>query len=246
MHSFARGIPLPFLILIFLKFFFAYISVKTMKVAIFQHTESEPAGYFETIFTERQIPYEYIRLYETGEIPKNKATHFLFMGGPMSVNDEKDLPYLKEEKALIRDAVGHSRPVLGICLGAQLIASAFGARVYPFRRETGWCRLKRVPGSTGFTAGFPKTFRVFQLHGETFDLPSGATLLCTGDVVKNQAFVYKTAIGLQFHLELDEVIIRDWTRELDLEIRERIIRETPAALPKSNWLCRMVAGAFLG
>ncbi|MGA2105313.1 MAG: type 1 glutamine amidotransferase [Methanoregula sp.] len=217
-----------------------------MKVAIFQHTESEPAGYFETIFTERQIPYEYIRLYETGEIPKNKATHFLFMGGPMSVNDEKDLPYLKEEKALIRDAVGHSRPVLGICLGAQLIASAFGARVYPFRRETGWCRLKRVPGSTGFTAGFPKTFRVFQLHGETFDLPSGATLLCTGDVVKNQAFVYKTAIGLQFHLELDEVIIRDWTRELDLEIRERIIRETPAALPKSNWLCRMVAGAFLG
>ncbi len=217
-----------------------------MKVAIFQHTKSEPAGYFETIFTGRKIPYEYIRLYETGNVQTHHATHFLFMGGPMSVNDEKDLPYLKEEKALIRDAVGHHRPVLGICLGAQLIASAFGARVYPFRQETGWCRLKCEPDIPGFIAGFPETFTVFQLHGETFDLPSGAILLCTGDVVKNQSFVYKTAIGLQFHLELDKTMLTEWAGELDLETRERIIKETPVFLSESNRLCHIIAGAFLG
>jgi GMP synthase-like glutamine amidotransferase len=141
--------------------------------------------------------------------------------------------------------VEQNRPVLGICLGAQLIASAFGARVYPFRQETGWCTLKREPEATVFIAGFPAQFPVFQLHGETFDLPSGANLLCTGDVVRNQAFAYKTALGLQFHLELDETIIKAWIKELDPETRDRIIRETPTVLAESNRLCRLIAGVFL-
>ena len=80
-----------------------------MKIAIFQHAASEPAGYFETVFSEHKIPHEYIRLYETNEVPATGATHFMFMGGPMSVNDEKELPYLKEEKALIRNAVKRGR-----------------------------------------------------------------------------------------------------------------------------------------
>ncbi len=105
----------------------------------------------------------------------------MFMGGPMSVNDEQELPYLKEEKVLIRDAVRQGRPVLGICLGAQLIASAFGARVYPYIQETGWHRLMREPVTEGIFSAFPEQFHVFQFHGETFDLPAGARLLCTGD-----------------------------------------------------------------
>jgi GMP synthase-like glutamine amidotransferase len=216
-----------------------------MKIAIFQHVSSEPAGYFETVFAERGIPYEYIRLHETGEIPTTGATHLLFMGGPMSVNNEQELPYLKEEKALIRNAVRQGRPVLGICLGAQLIASAFGARVYPYKKETGWCRLMREPGAEGVFSAFPAQFHVFQLHGETFDLPAGAHLLCTGDVVKNQAFSYKTALGLQFHLELTDTIIREWIRDIDTATKEKILRETPRYIVESNRLCRKIAEAFI-
>ncbi|MGB8219254.1 MAG: type 1 glutamine amidotransferase [Methanoregula sp.] len=216
-----------------------------MKIAIFQHVSSEPAGYFETIFTERRIPYEYIWPDKTGELPVTTATHFMFMGGPMSVNDEKELPYLKEEKALIRDVVRQGRPVLGICLGAQLIASAFGARVYPYIQETGWHRLMREPKVDGIFSTFPVQFHVFQLHGETFDLPAGAQLLCTGAAVKNQAFSYKTALGLQFHLELTDTIIREWTKDIDPTAREKILKETPGYIADSNRLCRQIAEAFI-
>ena len=216
-----------------------------MKIAIFQHTASEPAGYFETVFAEHGIPYEYIRPDKTGEIPATGATHFLFMGGPMSVNDEQELPYLKEEKALIRDTVRQGRPVLGICLGAQLIASAFGARVYPYKQETGWCRLMREPSVEGVFSAFPAQFHVFQLHGETFDLPAGAHLLCTGNAVKNQAFSYKTALGLQFHLELTDTIIREWTQDMTPAARDTIFRETPQYIAESNRLCRQIAEAFI-
>jgi len=215
------------------------------KIAIFQHTASEPAGYFETVFTGQGIPFEYVRLYETGEIPETGATHLLFMGGPMSVNDEQELPYLKEEKALIRDSVRLGRPVLGICLGAQLIASAFGARVYPYLQETGWREIRTELFVDEIFPAFPKQFPVFQLHGETFDLPAGAHLLCTGDVVKNQAFCYQTALGLQFHLELTGAIIRAWTRDMDAATRESVLEETPRYIADSNRLCRRIAESFI-
>jgi len=229
-----------------LKVFFSYQQL-SMKVAILQHIASEPAGLFETIFIEQGVPYEYLRLYETGEIPSAAAgaTHFLLMGGPMSVNDEKELTYLKEEKALIRDAIGRGRPVLGICLGAQLIASAFGARVYPYQQETGWYHLSRTPEAPGIFSRFPGRFPAFQLHGETFDLPLGACLAATGTAVKHQAFVYKTATALQFHLELTERIIRDWIRDLDPAQQEAIEKDTPAFIRESNRLCRLVAGEFI-
>jgi len=94
------------------------------KVAIFRHAASEPAGYFGTVFAGHAVPYEYVRAYETGKIMETGATRFLFMGRPVSVNNEKELPWLKEEKAPIRHAMHTGRPVPGICPRARRIVSA--------------------------------------------------------------------------------------------------------------------------
>jgi GMP synthase-like glutamine amidotransferase len=216
-----------------------------MMIAVFQHHPAEPPGYFATVFDERNVPYTCIRLFETGEVPCTVATHLVFMGGSMSVNDEREYPYLQQEKQLIRLAVKKGMPVLGICLGAQLIASSFGARVYPFVKETGWHAMEREQNCTGIFRQLPDRFFVFQLHGETFELPYGARRLCYGKHVKNQAFAYRSALGLQFHLELTGQIIRDWSRDLKRYTREKIARETPRYIVESNRLCRMIAEDFI-
>ena len=217
-----------------------------MNVAVFQHEPTEPLGYLEQVFCEHNVPFEYVRLYETGDMPRINATHLVFMGGPMSVNDERDYPYLKQEKELIRQSVRNRQKVLGICLGAQLIASAFGAPVFPSTRETGWHGLEKVPETDGIFKEFPEKFQVFQLHGETFEIPYGGRLLCTGDQVKNQGFRTKNCLGLQFHLEMTDEIIRTWSRSLKKHDQEKIDRDTPRFLAESNRLCRMVAEDFIG
>lgn len=215
-----------------------------MKIAVFQHTPEETLGFFETFFTERNIPFEYICLHETNEVPETDATHIIFLGGPMSVNDEREYPYLKEEKERIRIAVKKKQRILGICLGAQLIASAFGGNVYPFVQETGWYQIRREPGTGGMTSMFPDRFFAFQLHGETFEIPSGGRILCSGERVKNQAFQYESALGLQFHLEITEGMIRDWSGDLIPQVREKILREMPIHIAESNRLCQRIAENF--
>jgi GMP synthase-like glutamine amidotransferase len=216
-----------------------------MKIALFQHVRNEPAGYLEQVFLEKKIPIEYIRLYETSDVPKTDATHLVFLGGPMSVNDEREFPFLKVEKELIRKSVKNHQNVLGICLGAQLIAAAYGAPVYKYVNETGWKEISRVPEADGAFSSFPEKFQVFQLHGETFEIPCGGKLLCRGDQVKNQAFRIKNSLGLQFHLELTGEIIQDWSRNLKKHEQVSIARETPRYLAESNRLCRMVAEDFV-
>ncbi len=212
------------------------------KIAIFQHTPGEPPGYFETVFRERNIPLEYIRLYDTNEVPRLRdTTHIIFLGGPMSVNDENEYPWLRQEKELIRRSVKSGQNVLGICLGAQLIASAHGAKVYRYVNETGWCRLNRVKDAEGVFSAFPEQFPVFQLHGETFEIPCGGRLLASGSTVRNQAFSCRNALGLQFHLELTGEIIRDWSKDLRIYQKAKIARDTPRYLAESNRLCRLVA-----
>ena len=137
-------------------------------------------------------------------------------------------------------------PVLGICLGAQLIASAHGRKVYPFVNETGWRSLNRADGATGIFSRFPEMFHVFQLHGETFEIPCGGQLLAYGSDVRNQAFSYRNALGLQFHLEMTGEIIKEWSHDLRKHEQSVIARETPRYLAESNRLCRMVAEDFIG
>ena len=217
-----------------------------MKIAAFRHVPNEPLGYLETVFAERGIPFEYHDLFETNEVVPGDATHLIFLGGPMSVNDEHEYPFLKEEKELIRTSARRKQKVMGICLGAQLIASAYGAKVYRFVPEIGWRSLRKEDDGDGVFARFPGIFPVFQLHGETFEIPYGGKLLASGDAVRNQAFRIKNALGLQFHLELTESMINDWSRGLSRHQQDRIRHETPRYLPESNRLCRLIAGDFTG
>ena len=216
-----------------------------IRVRAFQHTPSEPLGYFEQIFAEQNVAFEYARLWEGDPVSATGATHLVFLGGPMSVNDESELPWLKEEKELIRRAVKKRVPVLGLCLGAQLIASAHRATVYRFVNETGWYLVHTTPDSIGVFASFPDTFYVFQMHGETFHLPVGGRLQCRGDNVPHQGFRLGSALGLQFHLEMTDVLIRDWIKGERKFLKDRIGRDTERYLAESNRLCWQVAMEFL-
>ena len=121
----------------------------------------------------------------------------------MSVNDASEFPWLVPEKGFIREIIESGKPVLGICLGAQLIASAMGAKVYRnAAKEIGWFPIRGVASNIDSTFSFPPSMEVFHWHGETFDLPSGATPLAKSEGCENQAFqLGGSVIGLQFHLE---------------------------------------------
>ncbi|PKL65235.1 MAG: GMP synthase [Methanomicrobiales archaeon HGW-Methanomicrobiales-3] len=216
------------------------------RIVAFRHEPNEPLGYFETIFNEHQIPFEYVDLFDTNEIPRlPNATHLIFLGGCMSVNDEEEFPWLIREKELIRRSPKAGQRVLGICLGAQLIASAYNAKVFRFVNETGWRMLYRKDDATGIFAQFPDQFPVFQIHNDSFEIPYGGRLLACGTEVKNQAFFCKNALGLQFHLEMTRKIILDWSRSLRKYPQFTIARDTPRFIEESNRLCRLVAEDFI-
>ncbi len=174
-----------------------------MKVHVLQHAPFEGIGSIATWLAERNAGVTFTRFFERTQFPEAGGLDLVIaMGGPMSVNDEETLPWLRPEKQFIRDAVNRRVPVLGICLGAQLIASALGARIYPNRhKEIGWFAVEATPGP-GDVFRFPEKCLVFHWHGETFDLPPGAVRLARSEACENQAFqIGRAVIGLQFHLE---------------------------------------------
>ena len=174
-----------------------------MRVRVFQHVPFEGLGALEPAFHKRGCEIAFTRFFANEPLPAPSDADFLVaMGGPMSVNDEATLPWLAPEKEFIRRHVAAGKPFLGICLGAQLLASALGARVYPQReKEIGWFPIEGVPPRDPAFFRFPATAEVFHWHGETFDLPPGAVHLARSRACANQAFQIGRAIGLQFHLE---------------------------------------------
>ncbi len=154
------------------------------------------------------------------KIPTLDHSVVLILGAPESAND--DLQYLRDEMDLVRSAVEKNIPTLGICLGSQIIAKAFGAKVYPGpKREIGFYRdikSDRASDSRLFS-GIPSPFTVFHWHGDTFDIPNGAKRLAHSEMY-NQAFQYKSAVGIQFHFEVNKEIVLSWldNTEEDLEL----------------------------
>ncbi len=176
-----------------------------MRAHYLQHVPFESLGSIESWLSAAGYEISCSPLYESAVLPSPGDFDLLIiMGGPMSVNDETDYPWLVHEKGFISEVIESGCPVLGICLGAQLIASALGARVYakPFM-EIGWYPIEGLSSpsdDTGFS--FPSSLQVFHWHGETFDLPAGAIQLARSVGCEQQAFLIAPKVmGLQFHLE---------------------------------------------
>ena len=212
-----------------------------MRVQILQHVVFESPGLLVDEIRRKGYSLRTTALYNDDPMPK--VTDFdilIIMGGSMSVHDEAEFPWLRAEKELIAAAIGEEKKVLGICLGAQLIAVACGARVYlADEKEIGWWPVKWVGG---------KQTTEFHWHGETFDLPKGAERLASTETCINQAFrLGKNVLAVQFHPEVTEELIRamvsneGWELEGDAAARAPFIQSAPTILNETardlpNWL----------
>ncbi len=142
-----------------------------------------------------------------GEVPPplESVDWIVVMGGPMNVHEHRVYPWLREEKRFLAAALESGKTILGVCLGAQLLADVLGARVYQnAEKEIGWLPISLLPGSGAehFFPGAPRKLTVFHWHGDTFDLPSGASCLASSPGCAHQAFALgERVVGLQFHLE---------------------------------------------
>ena len=194
-----------------------------MNVLIIKHVDIEGPGLVEDCLRQEKIPYQILNLKPNIRLPKlDGLTHIVILGGPMNVYEEDRYPFLKDEDLFIKEAIQRGKKILGICLGAQLIAKALGAKVLKSPvREIGWYDVSLTnEGSKDACFSFlPRTFPVFQWHEDAFEIPKAGKLIATSEFVVHQAFRYgETVYGLQFHLEVTEEMILEWMRTYEEEL----------------------------
>jgi len=187
-------------------------------VLLVQNTKIEGSGYLGDLLKNDGFEITSVNA-KHEQLPEKDFSLVVILGAPESAND--DLPYLKAEQQLIKNYVEKNIPILGICLGSQLIAKTFGAKVYcGSRREIGFYNDLKIHNGTSFFSGFKNPFTVFHWHGDTFDLPEGAVRLASSEHYLNQAFQYKSAVGLQFHLEVNEEMVNLWLDKTEEKLQK--------------------------
>ena len=187
-------------------------------VLLVQNTRIEGSGYLGELLSNDGFNITSINA-KHEIIPDKKFSLVVILGAPESAND--NLPYLVDEQKLIKNSVNAHIPVLGICLGSQLIAKTFGAKVYTGpTKEIGFYHDLTITNNSKLFDGFKNPFSVFHWHGDTFDLPIGATRLALSENYPNQAFQYKSAIGLQFHLEVNAQMVNLWLDKTEQKLQQ--------------------------
>ncbi len=229
------------------------------KVLILQHVAHETGGTLDDYLQRAGLDWSYLPLYRNmpDRIDWASVAGLVVLGGSMNVDETDRYPFLKFDLRAIGEALDAEVPLLGVCLGSQLLAKALGSRVYPNGvKEIGWYALDIRPEAADdplFTGCGPQE-TVFQWHGDTFDLPGGAVHLASSRQCAQQAFRYgRSAWGIQFHIEMTRELIDSWlgVSENDAELASlpyidpaRIRAETPAQLPRMASLADRVLSRF--
>mgnify|MGYP002777205389 CR=1 FL=1 len=210
------------------------MSSRTSKILVLRHEQGSSLGMLENqTIKQQQIPLKYLEPFrgETLDEAVTNYSHIVVLGGAVSAYQEADYPFLREEFKLLETAIAAGIPVLGICLGSQILAKILGAPVYrgAAGREIGWCEVQLTPAARRdrLFHTLPDRFRVFQSHQDTFDIPAGCVRLAESSKYPNQGFCYQDNVwAMQFHLEIDHQVLSDCASVIRQEILDSQVTET--------------------
>lgn len=192
-------------------------------LTIFRHIACEGPGYLAEVLDRHAVPWQLIRVDEGETIPASldNCSGLVFMGGPMSVND--DAPWIAQELALIREAQASGMPVLGHCLGGQLISKALGGSISANPvKEIGWHPVRKsgTHSATDWLDGLPDAFTLFHWHGETFSIPDGAEVILENEHCAHQGFTLGNTLALQCHIEMMQPMVGEWAELYAHELQQ--------------------------
>ena len=228
------------------------------KVWVLQHVNCETLGTITDALQAVGIRHEYVRAFKGEPVPKEMGdgAGLIVMGGPMGVYEQNSHPFLADEMRLIEKALSEQKPILGVCLGSQLLAATLGAAVTKGeRKEIGWypVALTDACKSDPLWKGIESPFTAYHWHGDIFDLPHEAVSLASSALTKHQAFRYgHGAYGFLFHMEVTPTIIQDMVETFQNELLqakvdgEEILRKAPNHLPQLQAIGRLVFQRWAG
>ncbi|MGR3220260.1 MAG: type 1 glutamine amidotransferase [Candidatus Anammoxibacter sp.] len=230
-----------------------------MSILFIKHIDIEGPGTLGEFLDEKGVPYEIVDVSNGNALPSSTSQYraIVILGGPMNVYEEDKYPFLKAEDLLIKAAIIDETPMLGLCLGAQLIAKAAGAKVgTAIEKEIGWFKVKLTDNGINdpLFEGLSNEINVFQWHGDAFDIPANGIHLGSSKSCANQAFKYNSNVyGLQFHLEVTIDMVREWLDAYSDEIasmgnrvnREEIIEQAAEFAESYNAQARIFYENFL-